>query len=154
MHAFIKTDCSSRLFITCQTWICLSPKIMLLEKPCVHPWCVLRSVAKCMAWLHMILMLQRLYIESKLGTSQPEFDKLFIKFEAFLIFMCFFRAIGKIIAKSGGPAILTDSGVLAPGSLRGVIECLNYNRCKRLHSMLALALEILLFDASWWTMRT
>ena len=81
-------------------------------------------------------------------TSQPEFDKLFIKFGTFLIFMCFFRAIGKIIAKSGGPAILTDSGVLAPGSLRGVIECLNYNRCKRLHSMLALALEILLFDAS------
>ena len=78
-------------------------------------------------------------------TSQPEFDRLFIMFGVFHILMCYFRAIGKTIAESGGPAMLTDSGVLAPGSLRGFIECLNYNRCKRLHPMLALALEMLLF---------
>ena len=78
-------------------------------------------------------------------TSQPEFDKLFIMFGAFHIMMCFFRAIGKVISESGGPSMLTDSGVLAPGSLRGFIECLSYSRCKRLHPMLALALETLLF---------
>lgn len=78
-------------------------------------------------------------------TDQPEFDRLFIMFGVFHIRMCFFRAIGKVIAESGGPAMLTDSGVLAPGSLRGFMECFNYNRCKRLHPMLALALEVLLF---------
>ena len=78
-------------------------------------------------------------------TDQPEFDNLFIMFGVFHILMCFFRAIGKVIAESGGPSMLTDSGVLAPGSLRGFTECFNYNRCKRLHPMLALALEVLLF---------
>jgi hypothetical protein len=36
------------------------------------------------------------------------------------------------------PEMLTESGVLAPGSLNGFINCKNFNRCKRLHSMLAL----------------
>lgn len=78
-------------------------------------------------------------------TDQAEFNNLFIMFGVFHILMCLFRAIGKVIAESGGPAMLTDSGVLAPGSLNGFIECYSYNRCKRLHPMLALALEILLF---------
>jgi hypothetical protein len=59
--------------------------------------------------------------------------------------MCLFRAIGKLIDESGLPEMLTESGVLAPGSLNGFINCKNFKRCKRLHSMLALALEILHF---------
>lgn len=78
-------------------------------------------------------------------TNQPEFDNLFIMFGAFHLQMCFFRAMGKVIEESGGPAMLTDSGVLAPSSLRGFLECLNFNRCKRLHPLLALGMEILLF---------
>jgi len=78
-------------------------------------------------------------------SEQPEFDRLFIMFGVFHIFICFFRAIGRIIAESGGPAMLTDTDVLAPGSLRGFIECKSYNRCRRLHPMLALAFEILLY---------
>ena len=45
-------------------------------------------------------------------TSQPEFDNLFIMFGVFHIEMCYFRAIGKLIEESGGPAMLTGSGVL------------------------------------------
>jgi len=78
-------------------------------------------------------------------TNRPEFDKLFVMFGVFHLLMCLFRAIGRFLAESGGPVMLTDSGVLAPGSLSGFIECYNYNRCKRLHQMLALAFEILLF---------
>jgi len=78
-------------------------------------------------------------------SNRPEFDNLFVLFGVFHILMCLFRAIGRFLAESGGPVMLTDSGVLAPGSLRGFIECYNYNRCKRLHQMLALAFEILLF---------
>lgn len=78
-------------------------------------------------------------------TSKPEFETVFVMFGVFHILMCFFRAIGRVIEESGGPAMLTDSGVLAPGSLNGFIQCKNYNRCKRLHPMLALAFETLLF---------
>ena len=81
----------------------------------------------------------------RIQASNTEFDRLFIMCGAFHIFKCNFRAIGKIIEDSGGPAMLMDSEVLAPGSLSSFLECKNYNRCKRLHPMLALAFEILLF---------
>ena len=43
--------------------------------------------------------------------------------------------------------MLTDSGVLAPGSLNGILQGKHFNRCRRLHPILALALEILHFQA-------
>jgi len=78
-------------------------------------------------------------------TDQPEFDDVFIMFGMFHIQLCHFRSIGKMIAESGGPELLIESGVLASNSLRGLIECYNFNRCKRLHQMFALAMEILHF---------
>ena len=77
--------------------------------------------------------------------SNAKFNHLFIMCRAFHIFMCYLRAIGKIIADSGGPAMLMDSEVLVPGSLSSFLECKNYNRCKHLHPMLALGFEILLY---------
>ena len=61
----------------------------------------------------------------------------------FHIELAYFNAIGKYINESGGPFILTESGVLAPGSLNGFIKGKQYNRCKRLHTLLVAALEIL-----------
>ena len=65
----------------------------------------------------------------------------------FHIEMAFFKAIGKLIDESGGPNMLTDSGVLAPGSLNGFLTGKHFNRCKRLHPILGLAFEILHFDS-------
>lgn len=48
---------------------------------------------------------------------------------------------------SGGDIILTDSEVLAAGSLNGFLNGKHYNRCKRLHTMLALAFHALHFEA-------
>jgi len=77
--------------------------------------------------------------------EQPRFDDVFIMFGAFHLQMCLFRSIGKVIAESGMPEMLIESGVLAPGSLNGFLDCKNFNRCKRLHPMLALAFELLHF---------
>ena len=79
-------------------------------------------------------------------TEKPTYDDIFILFGAFHLEMCLFRAIGKTIDSSGIPEMLTDAGVLAPGSMRSFIECRNFNRCKRLHPVLALAFEILHFQ--------
>lgn len=81
------------------------------------------------------------------ATERPKFDDVFIMLGTFHIEMAFFKALGKIISDSGGPAILTNSEVLAPGSLNGFLTGKHFNRCKRLHPILALALEILHFTS-------
>ena len=63
----------------------------------------------------------------------------------FHIMMCLFKCVGKFIAESGGPVILVESGVLASGSLNGFMKCSAFKRCKRIHSMLALACKVLRF---------
>jgi len=78
-------------------------------------------------------------------TERPRFDNIFIMFGAFHLQMCLFKAIGKVIKESGMADMLVEAEVLAPGSLNGIIECKNFNRCKRLHPMLALAFETLHF---------
>ncbi len=53
--------------------------------------------------------------------------------------MAFFKALGKLVAESGGPFVLTESGVLAQGSMKGFLSGTHYNRCKILHQMLSVA---------------
>ncbi len=77
----------------------------------------------------------------------PKYDKLFVQFGPFHILMSFFKAVGKFISESGIPHVLTESGVLAQGSLRGFLNVTNFNRSKRIHPMLALALSTLHFQA-------
>ncbi len=55
--------------------------------------------------------------------------------------------MGKFIAESGGPYILTESGVLAEGSLNGFLTGKIYSRCNRIHSLFAVALESLHFKS-------
>jgi hypothetical protein len=47
---------------------------------------------------------------------------------------------------SGGPELLVEQDVLASGSLSGFLLGKHYNRCKRLHPLLALAFQILHFQ--------
>lgn len=77
------------------------------------------------------------------ATDAPTFDDVFIMMGAFHIEMAFFKAVGKLIAESGGPDALTETEVIASGSLNGFISGKHFNRCKRVHPLLALALEIL-----------
>jgi ribosomal protein S8E len=75
----------------------------------------------------------------------PQFDELFISIGSFHVEMSFFKAIGKFIDSSGLPAIIISSGLLAPGSLKGVISGCHFNRCKNIHMTTALALKSLHF---------
>ena len=81
------------------------------------------------------------------ASEKPKFDDIFIMPGAFHIEMVIFKAIGKIISDSNGPDVLTDSQVLAPVSLNGFLTGKHFNRCKRLHPILALAFEILHFKS-------
>lgn len=62
------------------------------------------------------------------ATEAPRFDNLFIAFGPFHISLAFFGALGYLIDSSGGPEMLTESSVLASGSLHGFLSGKHYNR--------------------------
>ena len=55
--------------------------------------------------------------------------------------MAYFHAIGKYIEDSGGSHVLIEAEVLASGSENGFIRGKHFNRRKRLHPLLAAALQ-------------
>ncbi|CAH0562801.1 unnamed protein product [Brassicogethes aeneus] len=75
--------------------------------------------------------------------ERPRFDRLFIHFGAFHIDLAYFKAVGKYIENCGITNIMIDSGIIAGGSLSGFISGKHYNRCKRMHTILSLVLQIL-----------
>ena len=79
------------------------------------------------------------------ATDTPKYDNLFVNLGAFHVEMTFFKVMGKFIAESGGPYILNECDVLQKGSINGFIQGKSYNRGKRIHQLLAVAMEILHF---------
>ena len=77
--------------------------------------------------------------------ESPTFDNVFIMFGTFHIMMTYFSSIGFFIDGSGGDTIMIDTEILSSGSLKGFLSGKHYNRCKRLHLMLATALQALHF---------
>lgn len=63
-----------------------------------------------------------------------------------LIFL-FLQLIGKFIDSSGIPKLMIESGILAEGSINGVLRGTHFNRCKKLHVITALGFKILNFKA-------
>ena len=78
--------------------------------------------------------------------ESPEFDRLLILLGNFHLEMAFFGALGTYIHDSGIEYMLTESGILAEGSLTGFIKGKFYNRCVRIHQILASVMERLLFQ--------
>ena len=74
-------------------------------------------------------------------TESPRFNNLFVCFGGFHIQMAYFKALGHVISDSGGAEILVNSEVLGKGSLNGFVDGKHFNRCKRLHPLLANALS-------------
>ena len=56
--------------------------------------------------------------------------------------MSFFGMLGKYLAESGDPHLLTESRIIETGSLTSVLSGKSYKRCKRIHQLLALAMEL------------
>ena len=78
-------------------------------------------------------------------TDSPRFDQVFVNIGAFHIEMAFFAVIGKYIAESGGPYILSDCHIIEQGSLNGFLSGKSYSRCRRVHQILSISFEILHF---------
>ncbi|XP_068213902.1 uncharacterized protein [Palaemon carinicauda] len=78
--------------------------------------------------------------------ESPLFDKLLIMLGNFHIELAFYGAIGTMINKSGIEFILTEAEVLAEGSMMGFTKGKFYNRCIRIHELLANVMEQKLYD--------
>lgn len=75
----------------------------------------------------------------------PVFDKLVILMGNFHLELAFYGAIGTFLADSGIEYLLTESGILGEGSVSGFIKGKFYNRCSRIHQILAAVMERALF---------
>ncbi|RVE41875.1 hypothetical protein evm_013483 [Chilo suppressalis] len=82
----------------------------------------------------------------RIQSAEDEFQKLFINFGPFHIMLSFFKACGKFISGSGLTNILIDSEILASGSVSSFVSGKHFNRCKKIHPLLSLALQILHFE--------
>ena len=96
------------------------------------------------AIVHYDLAVAKLALQIQ-AEETPVYDNVFVCFGAFHVQMAYFAAIGTYLADSGEPQVLTDVGVLASGSLNGFLSGRHYNRCKRIHVLLSLALQMLHF---------
>ena len=85
-------------------------------------------------------------IALRIQSAKPQFEKLFINFGPFHIMLSFFKAIGKFISGSGLTNILIDSEISASGSVSSFLTGKHFNRCKKIHPLLSLALQILHFE--------
>lgn len=78
--------------------------------------------------------------------ESPLFDKLLIMLGNFHIELAFYGAIGTMVNESGIEFILTEAEVLAEGSMMGFMKGKFYNRCTRIHELLANVMELKLYD--------
>ena len=76
----------------------------------------------------------------------PRFDKLPIMLGNFHLELAFYDVIDTFINESGAEYLLTESGILSEGSLMSFIRGKYYNRCVRIHEILALVMERKMYD--------
>ena len=76
----------------------------------------------------------------------PMFDKLLVMLGHFHVELAFYGAVGTFINDSGIEYILTEANILAEGSMMGFIKGKLYNRCTRIHKLLANVLEQKLYE--------
>ena len=76
----------------------------------------------------------------------PRFDKLLIMLGNFHSELGLYGVIGTFINESGVEYMLTVAWILAEGSLMSFIRGKYYNRCVRIHDILALVMEGKMYD--------
>ena len=67
--------------------------------------------------------------------NEQEFQRLVVRMGAFHVTCAYLAAIGKRFGDAGLSDILIESGVLASGSVAGVLEGRHYNRAVRMHKV-------------------
>lgn len=73
------------------------------------------------------------------------FDKLLVLLGNFNLELAFIGALGTFLADTEIEYLLTEAGVLAEGSLAGFMKGKFYNKCTRIHQILAAVMEQTLF---------
>lgn len=85
-------------------------------------------------------------IALRIQSAEEVFKNLFIHLGAFHIMLSFFKAVGKFINGNGLTNMLVNSGVLADGSVNTFLTGKHFNRCRKIHPILSLALQLLHID--------
>lgn len=80
------------------------------------------------------------------SVSRPEFDSIFIHLGSFHLQMNYFHAVGKFIEDCGLTNVMVNAEIIGTGSVNGFVAGTHFNRCKRLHTIVTLGLQILLFE--------
>lgn len=80
------------------------------------------------------------------STENPNFNNLFIHIGSFHIMMAYFKA-NTYIDNCGLINIMVDCEMIANGSVNEYLTGKHFNRCKRLHPIVSLALQILHFQS-------
>ena len=88
------------------------------------------------------------------SVEAPTFDKLLVMLGNFHIELAFFGAVGTYLSECGIEFILSESGVLAEGSMMGFLKGKLYNRCIRIHQLLANILERKIYECFMETLPT
>lgn len=78
--------------------------------------------------------------------ESPLFDKLLIMLSNFHTELAFYGVVGTLVNESGIEFILTEPEILVEGSIMGFIKGKFYNRCTRIHWLLANVLEQKLYE--------
>lgn len=79
----------------------------------------------------------------RIQAAEDAFKNLFIQFGTFHIFLAYFKAIGKFIDGSGLTNMLIASQIIANGSVKSFLLGKHFNRCRKIHPLLSLALQML-----------
>lgn len=77
----------------------------------------------------------------------PKYKNVFIHMGGFHVEAAYFKAIGKFVDESGLTHMMVQSELLASGSVNGFIAGKHFNRCRKLHPIAALAIQILHFES-------
>ena len=70
-----------------------------------------------------------------LWQNKDQFQRLVVRLGSFHTICAFFAAIGKQFGDAGLPDVLMESGIVASGSVAGVIEGHHYNRAVCTHKV-------------------
>ena len=76
----------------------------------------------------------------------PRFDNFLIMLGNFNLELSFYGAIGTFKNESGAEYLRTESGILAERSPMGFTQSKYYNRCVRIHDIIALVMERKMYD--------
>ncbi|GFY55301.1 uncharacterized protein TNIN_493411 [Trichonephila inaurata madagascariensis] len=79
--------------------------------------------------------------------EKRKFVHLFICLGLFHIMMAYFKAIGKVISDCELTNVMVESSLLTSGSMNGFLYGKHFKRCKSLHPLVALGLEVLNFKS-------